>query len=94
MGKPRKLLEILLDLEVIIDEMADDHEMEWGDIRALVMNHLKVHHPGSREHYVDGGYPVDFYGPEEELVEILRRDHVVYRKNRRTDGKRKKRKAR
>jgi hypothetical protein len=69
MGKKkiRPLGDILLDLEVILDEMIDSHDLQWGDVRSLVMQHLKTHRPDAQEQYVSGGNPVDYYGPKEFL---------------------------
>jgi hypothetical protein len=59
----RKLGDILLDLEELLDEAVDDHELQWGDVLALVHSHLVVHRPDAQEEYVDGGHPEFHYGP-------------------------------
>lgn len=60
----RKLGDILLDLEVILDEMVDSHELQVGDILNLVYGHLVIHRPDAKEVYVsDGSSPVFKYGP-------------------------------
>ena len=64
--KPRKTGEILLDLEVLIDELVDGQELQWGDILNLVHGHLVVHRPDAQEQYVDGDSPVFYYGPEKK----------------------------
>lgn len=61
--KLRPLGDILLDLEVILDEMVDKHELQMGDILALVQSHLIIHRPDCIEEYVDGTHPEYFYGP-------------------------------
>mgnify|MGYP003325391031 CR=1 FL=1 len=58
----RPLGKTLLDLEKIIDEMIDDHDLQWGDILNLVRGHLEIHRPDAQEEYVDGGNPVFYYG--------------------------------
>jgi hypothetical protein len=60
----RKLGELLLDLEKVLDEMIDHHDLQWGDILSLVYGHLQVHRPDAQEQYVDGGSPVFYYGPD------------------------------
>jgi hypothetical protein len=60
----RKLGDILLDLESIIDEMVDDHDLQWGDIFNLVRGHLEVHRPDAQEEYTEGGNPTFYYGSE------------------------------
>ena len=62
----RRLGDITADLEELLDEMIDDHDMQWGEIRSLVMNQLKVHRPDAQEEYEDGSHPVDYYGPKDE----------------------------
>lgn len=65
--KIRRLGDILLDLELLIDEMCIDHDLQLGDVLALVKSHIDVHNPESIENYVDGGSPVYYYGPKEGL---------------------------
>jgi hypothetical protein len=62
----RPMGKILLDLEKLLDEMCDEHDMQFGDIISLVHSHLVIHKPGAREVYVDdGSSPILYYGPEE-----------------------------
>jgi hypothetical protein len=56
----------LLELETILDEMVDKHDLQVGDILNLVYGHLVVHRPDAFEEYVDGGRPVMYYGPKED----------------------------
>jgi hypothetical protein len=56
--------EILLDLEPLIEEMVDGHELEWGDVLSLVHGYLEVHYPTAREQYMDGTHPVFYYGED------------------------------
>lgn len=65
MPKLRKLGNVLLDLEPILDELAEKHELQMGDILALVMRHLEMHNPGCVEEFMDGSKPVFFYGHKE-----------------------------
>jgi len=52
---------VLLDLEVILDEMADAG-LQLGDILALVKSHIEVHRRDCIEEYEDGTHPEYFYG--------------------------------
>lgn len=54
--------DILLDMEVLLDELVDDHDLQIGDILSLINSHLIIHRPDAREEYEDGGHPVYFYG--------------------------------
>ena len=66
--KLRPLGEITGDLEPLILEMTDQHEMQVGEILALVYGYLQVHCPHAFEEYTDGsGKPVFYYGPKEGL---------------------------
>lgn len=71
MSKPRKVGDILLDLEVILDELIDSHELQFGDILNLVYGHLIVHRLDAQEEYTAGGHPVFWYGPKNKF----RRSH-------------------
>ena len=57
-----KVGDILLDLEVVLDKLADQG-LQMGDILALVHSHLLVHRPDVVEVYdADGSSPQFFYG--------------------------------
>jgi len=62
----RKLGNILLDLEPLITEMVEEHELQFGDILSLIHSHLVVHNPEAKEEYEEGGYPIFYYGPNRE----------------------------
>ena len=59
----RKIGDILLDLEVILDEMCDQG-LQWGDILALIHQQLTTHRQDAQEEFVEGGHPIYYYGPE------------------------------
>ena len=59
----RPLGQVLLDVEPLLEELVDDHELQWGDVLALVFVYLSVHRPDAREEYVEGGHPEFHYGP-------------------------------
>ena len=61
--KLRPLGDILLDLEPLIDELTDQHSLQWSDILALIHVYLTVHHPENQEEYLDGSNPIWYYGP-------------------------------
>jgi hypothetical protein len=58
----RPVGEIFLELEVLIDELVDQHDFQWGDILWWVLGHLKIHRPDAQEKYVAGGSPTFEYG--------------------------------
>lgn len=61
----KKLGTTLLELEEILDEMVDKHDLQWGDILSLVHSHLVIHRPDAQEEYLDGSHPIFYYGPKE-----------------------------
>lgn len=62
----RKFGDILLDMEVLLDEMIDDHELQWGDILNLIHGHLQIHRLDAKEIYEeDDSSPVFQYGSKE-----------------------------
>lgn len=61
----RKLGNILLDLEELIDEM-DQHGLQLGDVLALVKSHIEIHNPGMIEEYIDETHPIYYYGPKKD----------------------------
>ena len=62
MTKLRKLGDVLLDLEPLLDEMALSHELQMGDILGLIVRHLEMHNPDCIEEFDDNTKPVFFYG--------------------------------
>lgn len=60
----RPMGDVLLDLEVVISEMIDDHDLQHGDVLSLVRGYLEIHYPGAKEEYVDGDEIVYYYGPK------------------------------
>lgn len=60
--KIRRAGDVLLDLEVLLDELVDDHDLQWGDILSIIYGHLVSHRPDAQEEYVDGGNPIFYYG--------------------------------
>ena len=62
--KLRPLGDITLDMEPLIQEMVTGHEMQVGEVLALVHAYLMIHCPDAREEYDDGSHPVFYYGPQ------------------------------
>lgn len=59
---------ILLELEPLLEELIDDHDVQKGDVLALVATWIDVHRAGAIERYVDdGSMPVLFYGSQDDL---------------------------
>lgn len=67
--KIRPYGQILLDMEVLRNEMLDDHDVQWSDMIFELYAWLEVHRPDAREEYMDGTNP------------ILRYSHVINLKN-------------
>lgn len=62
--KRRKVGDIFLDLEVLLDELIDDHGFQFGDILYWAYGHLKFHRQDAQEELVDGGDIEFYYGPK------------------------------
>ena len=61
----RRLGDITLDMEPLITELIDDHDLQYADVLGIVYLYLQVHFPGAREIYTeDGTSPVLYYGPQ------------------------------
>lgn len=68
MGKLRPLGEITDDLEPLILEMTDQHNMQWHEVLSIVHAYLQVHCPSAQEVYTeDGSSPMYYYGPNVTL---------------------------
>ena len=63
--KLRPLGDVLLDMEPLLDELLVDHDLQHGDVLALVYQHMVVHNPNQIEEYEDGSNPIFYYGPKE-----------------------------
>jgi hypothetical protein len=62
MSKLRPLGDITQDLEPLLFEMSLDHDLQHGEVVALVLSWLRIHVPGQREEYVAGGNPECYCG--------------------------------
>jgi len=60
----RPLGEITLELEKVLKEMTNDHDLQWGEVLGLVHTWLSIHAPNAQEEYVDGDNPMYYYGPK------------------------------
>lgn len=54
--------DITLDMEVLLEELVDDHELQMGEILALVKAWVEIHRPDAVEQYQDGSSPEYYYG--------------------------------
>lgn len=62
MKKIRPLGQILLEIEPLILEMVEEHDLQYGDILNLIYGYLEVHCPDAREKYLDNTSPRFYYG--------------------------------
>ena len=62
MKKIRPLGQITEDLEPLILEMVESHELQWHEVMGLIHSYLMVHCPQAQEEYNDGGTPNYYYG--------------------------------
>jgi len=67
MGKKlRPLGAITGDLEPLLLEMVETHDLQWSEVLNIIRGYLEVHCPDAREEYTDGGHPEFYYGPKED----------------------------
>lgn len=62
MKKPRRLGDITTDMEPLILEMVEQHDLQMGEILNLIRGYLEIHCPQSVETYLDGSHPIFYYG--------------------------------
>lgn len=60
--KIRRVGDITLDMEKLLMELCFEHDLQHGEILALIAAWLQIHAPSQRENYTSGGHPVYFYG--------------------------------
>lgn len=74
MKKLRPLGKILLDLEELIDEAIDTHDLQHGDLLNWLYGHLKSHRDDAAEEYVmDDSNPVFLYGHKSDVKKWARK---------------------
>lgn len=61
--KIRPLGQITQDMEELLLEMTEQHELQWHEVLYLVHGYLVVHCPDAQEEYDEGGNPIFYYGP-------------------------------
>lgn len=73
--KLRPMNDIMLDLELVLEQLTDPkgHDMQWGEVRALVMKWLEVHAPHAQEQYEDNTVPVDIYGHLDHCETLIKK---------------------
>ena len=62
----RPLGKITNDMEKLLQEMVDEHEMQIHEILGINYAYLLSHRPEAQETYEDGTSPIFYYGPAEE----------------------------
>lgn len=69
MSKLRPLGHITDDMEKLLEEMVDGHDLQLGEILALVNSWVTIHRANAIESYTDGTTPVFIY-THKDNVEI------------------------
>ena len=59
--------DVMHSLEDVVTEMIEGHDLQKGEVMALVSKYIDIHFPGAIEEYEDGSRPVEYYGPKEGL---------------------------
>lgn len=69
----RRLGDIISDLELLLDEFYLEHDMQLGDVDAIVHSFSEKHYPNHVEQYEDGTNPVRLYGHIDYVKNLARR---------------------
>lgn len=70
--KLRKLGDIMLDMEPLLEELVDSQDLQKGEILALIDWWVNIHRPEAIEQYMDGSNPI-FYADKEVIVTLNKR---------------------
>lgn len=65
----RLLGNVISDLESLAEELFMEHDLQLGDVDALIEGYTKKHYPGFIEEYEDGTNPVKLYGHIDNVIE-------------------------
>lgn len=66
--KLRRVGDIMLDMEKLLFELHIDHDMQKGEVLALVDRWQEIHYPEGKETYtIDKTHPVFYYGHRDGL---------------------------
>jgi hypothetical protein len=65
--KLSKMGDVMHRVEAVVTEMIEDHDLQKGEVMALISRYIDVHFPCAIEEYEDGSNPVEYYGPREGL---------------------------
>lgn len=68
-----KLGDVMHELEDVVSQMVEDHDLQKGEILALVQEYIDVHHPGAIEEYQDGTSPIYCYGSLELFAKLYKK---------------------
>lgn len=55
--KIRRLGDIMLDMEILLEEMAIGHDLQYHEMLGIIYAHLVLHYPESQEEFLDGKKP-------------------------------------
>lgn len=67
--KLRPMNDVTAAMEKVLEEMTDPsrHDMQWGEVLALVHAWLEIHAPHAQEVYYDDTSPIYYYGHKDHL---------------------------
>ena len=63
----RPLGDILLEIEPLLLEMVDRHDLQHGDVYGLLRQYLEIHLPNHKEEFADNTRPIFYYGHKDGL---------------------------
>ncbi len=80
--KPRiePMGDLTSDMEEVLHKMVTQHDMQTGEILALVERYMDIHWPSCAEPFNDGTLPVRYYGHVDGLIKYAEGMKHVRRK--------------
>lgn len=65
-----KMGDVMFTVEDVVTQMAEEHDMQKGEMLSLFAQYIDNHFPGAIEEYEDGTHPIYFYGPKETFYKL------------------------
>ena len=64
--------DLMHEVEALVAKFVEEHDMQRGEIMALIDTYIVVHYPGAIEEYEDGSAPIYFYGPLDSMKALYK----------------------
>ena len=68
----RKVGQILLDMEPLLEQLVHEHELQKGELLKLISVWVDIHAPNAIEEYVDSSPLIEYYGSVAGLIKLAK----------------------